>query len=79
MTRVHILHVYNLQEELKFIPYHHFLFGILICLLCLIKNSSLRFKNIFLLASEKDLTEQRDTVSSVKKGGFFRRRLIEQG
>lgn len=36
------------------------------------KNSSLRFKNIFLLASEKDLREQRDPVSSVKKGGFFK-------
>ena len=35
--RVHILHVYHLEEELKFIPYCYFLFEILICLLCLIK------------------------------------------
>ena len=35
--RVHILHIYHLEKELKCIPYYYFLFEILICFLCLIK------------------------------------------
>lgn len=63
-----ILHIYN---YIKAKIYHNFLFGILIGVLYLITNSSLMFKNIFLQASEKDLREQKDSVSEVKKSDSF--------